>query len=453
MFNVLFTLLSFLVALMILITVHEFGHFWVARQLGIKVLRFSIGFGKPILKRIGKSGTEYVLSIIPLGGYVKMLDEREGIVSETERHLAFNRQSLLKRIAVVVAGPLFNVLFAIFAYWLMFVIGVSSIAPFVGKVESNTIAAQAGLKNGDEIIAIATKATLNWQDVRLALMSHVGEKNMLPISVRDEKQVERRLLFDLKTWQLDQQQPDPLRSLGFSPYIPNIPPNIDHVISGESGDKAGLRSGDRVTKINGRPLNDWIEFVNIVKQSPEKVLKVVVLRNHQTLALDLIPSAKTADNGDRYGYVGIQVKPVQLNNNLLRKEQYSLWGALWPAVEKTTTMLGLTFLMLWKLLLGSISFHTISGPVGIAIGAGTSASMGVVAYLQFLSLVSLSLAALNILPIPLLDGGYLFYFLIEGITRRGVSENMEKWGMRLGILFIAMLTIVAFYNDIMRLLG
>lgn len=452
MHAILFSLLAFIFAMMILITVHEFGHFWVARLCGVKVLRFSIGFGKPLFCWKSRSGTEYVLAIFPLGGYVKMVDEREGPVCEDDLPYAFNRQSVKKRIAIVSAGPFFNLLFAFLTYWLMFVVGVYSIAPMIGQVEPKSIAGAAGLKANEEIIEINGKPTVNWEDVYLALMRYVGSPHKVTFTVKNSTLTQKRQL-DLSHWHLAEKDPMPLKSLGITPFQPKIPALISSVIPNEAAANAGIKPNDRIIAVNGENVDDWMKFVDVVKNHPNKTLPLIVLRNHSRVSLSLTPSLKRSETGESVGYIGAKVNPVNFPKHLLRIQHYNLFYALTPALKETGSMIGLTFIMLWKLVSGYVSLHSLSGPVGIAMGAGISASLGAASYLNFLALVSISLAVLNFLPIPVLDGGYLLYYFVEIIRGKPLSETVEMVALKVGIFLLMSLMIIAFYNDLARLLG
>lgn len=452
--GLIFTLGAFLIALMILITVHEFGHFWVARKLGVKVLRFSIGFGKSIIQYVGKDGTEYRLALFPLGGYVKMLDEREGNVNDSEKHLAFNRQSLAKRSAIVVAGPLFNILFAIVAYWGMYVLGVQSLVAVVGDVAPGSIAAQAGLQSQQVITKVGEQATDNWSQVRLALLRSAGDKAPLSIQTRGlHNALVQQHQLDIANWQLNPKQPRPLKSLGLSIYYPSIPPVIGRVMPGMPGERAGLKVGDRLLKVNDIAMKDWNHFVKYIRVRPKLDHQILVERGNQRLTLAVKPELKTAEDGKTIAFVGIQPKPMPWPKELISIQKYSWLGAIGPALTMLYQMVVLTFVMLGKLVLGKLSLQSLSGPVGIAIGAGQSASVGLNYYLNFLGLVSVSLAVLNILPLPVLDGGHLVYFMIEAVRGKPLSEKAEQFGLKIGVSLLLVLMMVALYNDVTRLIG
>ncbi|MCG7957138.1 MAG: RIP metalloprotease RseP, partial [Candidatus Thiodiazotropha endolucinida] len=307
--SLLFTIISFLVALAILIAVHEFGHFWVARKLGVKVLRFSIGFGKPLWKKTSQvDGTEYVVAAIPLGGYVKMLDEREAPVPEAMQNQAFNRQSLPVRSAIVVAGPLFNFLFAIFAFWLIFVTGDTGLKPLVGKVEEGSLAQQSGFVVGDRITSVAGQATPTWENVVYAMLSQALDKDTLQIGVTNPQQGERQVLLpshDLATMAEEGQL---LTNLGLTPDRPEIPPVIAEIVPGEAADKAGMKAGDRIVRVDDQPVTDWAEWVNYVRERPGQMMLIEVSRERESLVLEVTPKTVNQDQGEPYGRIGAGVE-------------------------------------------------------------------------------------------------------------------------------------------------
>lgn len=452
--GIVFTIVAFIIALALLVTVHEYGHFWVARRLGVKVLRFSIGFGKPLLKWRGKQGTEYVIAVFPLGGYVKMLDEQDEEVPESERAFAFNRQSLPIKIAVVCAGPLFNILFAIFVFWMMYIIGITSTIPLLGNITPDSIAANAGLKPHQEIVSIADHKTPTWRKVSLMLLRHVGDKGPLTMTMREPRTDKiNPYQLDISQWRINERYPNPLGSLGIEPLIPNIPPVIGKVLPQLPAAKAGLHAGDRIIKVDNRSIKDWNDFVSYIKVRPQRVHAIVVKRGNMTLQFAVKPQVVTDKRGQSNAFIGVQSLPITWPEHMLRKEQYAFWYAWWPAIKQTGAVMSLSFIMLGKLVVGKISLYSMSGPVGIAIGAGRSASIGLVYYLNFLGLISVSLAILNILPIPILDGGHLLFYLIEAVRRRPLSEKIQVIGTKIGLMFLVVLMLIALYNDIIRVIN
>ena len=457
MFDILFSIGAFVVALGLLVVVHEFGHYWVARKLGVKVLRFSVGFGKPIWTRVaGPEKIEYTLSAIPLGGYVKMLDEREGEVPEEELPRAFNRQPVVKRFAIVAAGPAFNFLFAIVAYAVIFMAGVNGVKPVVGEVLPGSIAAEAGLRPGDEIVRVDGVETPSWERARMALMQEAVDQPMIRLEVQGEDRMLRELTLD--TAQLDflqDEKTDILEQIGMLPWRPRIPPSIAEVLPDGAAAEAGLKKGDRILAANGQPVTDVRSWVEFVRAHPGEPIRLTVERDGKPLELTVTPRVKTDDTGNSYGFIGVQNVveiPEDIRRKMLVTERYGPLQALAQGVEKTWDMSVLTLKVLGKLIVGEASIKNLSGPITIAKYAGISAQIGIEPFFAFLAVISISLGVLNLLPIPMLDGGHLFYYLIEIVKGSPVSEQVEELGQRIGLALLLMLMSVAFYNDILRLL-
>ncbi|CEK09696.1 RIP metalloprotease RseP [Legionella hackeliae] len=447
------TLFYFFLALLVLITVHEYGHFIVARLCGVKVLRFSFGFGKVLARWHDKKGTEYAWSLFPLGGYVKMLDEAEGDVPENEKHLAFNNKSVWARIAIVVAGPLFNFILAFFALWLVLVIGIQSLAPMIDKVEPNSIASQAGLKAKQEILTLNDKKIDSWRDFQFALMPLLGSDDTIHLTVKSLADGKRSSLsLPLKQWKIDANNPDPLGSLGISPFIPSIPPIIGEVVSDSPAGKVGLQKGDVIQQMNGKPLNDWLDMVSYVRAHPDTMLTLSVLREGKIHHFPVRIGAKTENNG-KEGFLGIRSEKVDWPAQWLRVQRQGPIDALSTAFAQTVELTGATFSLIGRFATGKLGLKSISGPVGIAQGAGESARSGLAYYLSFLALVSISLGVLNLLPIPMLDGGHLLYCLVEIIRGQPLSEEVRSFGIYLGLVFLVALTILALSNDVSRLIS
>lgn len=450
--NLLFTAGSFIVALAILIAVHEFGHFWVARKLGVKVLRFSIGFGKPLMRRVDpKEGTEYVLAAIPLGGYVKMLDEREATVPPDELHLAFNRQRLSKRVAIVAAGPLFNLLFAILVYWGIFVSGDEGRRALIGEVEPESIAAEAHFAPGDELLAVADRPTPTWESAIFALMAEVLDGEDLPVRVRDEHGSEQVRILDGDALARLPDDPALLSNLGLSPAQPILPARIGELTPGDPAAKAGLRPGDLVHGIDGTPIGSWSDLVEAVQARPGRPLQLDVERDSERLALLVIPHAlQLADR--KIGRIGAAPQiPEDLFEQFRAQVRYGPIDAVGAAVGKTLDMSLLMLRVMGRMLIGKASIDNLSGPITIAETAGKSASYGLGYFVKFLAVVSISLGVLNLLPIPVLDGGHLLYFAIEAIKGSPLSEQVQLQGQRVGLTLLGALMTLAFYVDISRL--
>ena len=449
-----FTLLSFLLALAILIAVHEFGHFWVARKLGVRVLRFSIGFGKPLWKRIGKiDDTEYVLAAVPLGGYVKMLDEREGEVAPAQRHRAFNRQSLKVRSAIVAAGPLFNFLFAIFAFWLILVVGDTGTRPWVGEVAEASIADQAGFRPGDELLAVAGRVTPTWEAAVYAMLAEAEDGEDLSVKVRDSDGNEQLLLLPGDDLAEHAENGNILTAIGLAPKRPQVPPVIGQIVPGEAADQAGLLSGDLVLSLDGKAVSSWSELVDLVQGRPGKPVVVELTRAGARLSLPLL-IGKREGQGQALGRIGAGVQvPADLYDEYRTEVRFGPLEALGAAAFKTWDMSLFMVKTLGRMLTGQASVKNLGGPISIAQSAGKSASYGLVYFVKFLALVSISLGVLNLLPVPVLDGGHLLFFLIEGLKGSPLSEQAQMLGQRVGMLLLLGLMTLAFYVDISRLLG
>lgn len=448
----LFSLLALVVTLGVLITVHEFGHFWVARRCGVKVLRFSVGFGYPLWRRIGADDVEYVIGAIPLGGYVKMLDERESVVPPAEAHRAFNRASVGRRIAIVAAGPAFNFAFAILAYAILFATGVSSVRPLLGDVVPGSAAASAGFRNGDEILRVAERPVRTLEDALLALVEFADGDSVLPVQVRDADGhvATRRLLAPDLGEAADGQV---LSRLGLAPYRPLLLPVIGQLKPGGAAEASGLRPGDRVIGADDTRFRDWQEWAAYVRARPGQALAVQIERDGVPLTVAVTPATVQGARGPE-GQIGAFAQvPPDLAANLRVVVRYEPFDAVIAAVGKTWDMSVFTLRMLGRMLVGRASLENISGPLTIAQMAGQSASIGASAFLSFLALVSVSLGVLNLLPIPVLDGGHLAYYLFELVKGSPVSEAVQNVGQRLGLAVLLMMMGLAFYNDLARLFG
>ncbi len=457
--NILISIAAFIVTIGVLVAVHEFGHFWVARKLGIKVLRFAIGFGKPLWTYTSKKGdkTEYVLAAIPFGGYVKMLDEREGDVAENEKHRAFNRQPVWKRFLVVLAGPLFNFIFAIAAFAGTYVIGINSVQPYIGSVIAGTPAAQAGFQEKDKILAINDIEVSSMSEVRLSLLNQYLQQPLLNIKVQtqDNEQVIRKL--DLSSIKLLADQKDYFPKTGMSFWQPPHTTQILQVLPNSAALEAGLEKGDTIISYDGIPTESVESITKYVHQHAGKTIELQIKRQDTLKTISITPKAKQLEGSEKtIGLMGVHLAKIFSDKDrkeLLFVRHASLGEALSRGVSDTWQMSIMTLKVMGKLIIGEASLKNISGPVTIANYAGVSATISFTAYLSFLAIISLSLGVLNLLPIPMLDGGHLFYYLIEIIKGSPVSEKFEAVGTQIGMVLVGMLMVLAIYNDITRLVG
>lgn len=448
------SLLAFVVAISILVAVHEFGHFWVARRLGIKVLRFSIGFGKPVwLRRFGPDRTEFAIAVLPLGGYVKMLDEREAPVAPDQAARAFNRQSLTTRSAVILAGPVFNFIFAVAAYWLMFVSGAPGMKPVIGEVALQSTAAAAGFLANDELLSVGDAATPTWDDATLQLLDAALASTRVEVVVRQPDGVRRVLSIDFSTDQGALSKGGLISNLGLSVWHPVVPAAIDRLVKGGAAEQAGLRPGDRVVAVDGLEIRSWSDWVEYVRARPEHSLDVRIERDGNELNLPLTPRA-VADGDQTIGQIGAYVREPADGRNLMHTVvRYGPLESMGRAVGTTWEMTALTLRTLWGMVSGKASVENISGPISIAQYAGYSARIGLASFLKFLAIVSISLGVLNLLPVPVLDGGHLLYNLIEWLRGKPLSESAQQVGQQFGIVMLLVLMSIAFYNDLTRLFG
>lgn len=449
----LMSILGLAITLGLLITIHEFGHFWVARRVGVKVLRFSVGFGKPLwLRRFGADRTEFVVAALPLGGYVRMLDEREGEVGPEEAKRAFNRQPVGARIAVAGAGPAANFLFAIVAYALMFIIGVNGLRPLVDQPPAGSQAAMAGFQGGDEIVAVGDSRVRTWSEAALALLDQGLHDEGARVLVRDQEgaQRERRIRLDSLG---HEGAGGSLEAIGLRPWNPPIPPVVERLREGGAGARAGLQAGDRIIGVDGEPVPDWRSWADYVRTRPDVPIRVEIARDGERLDLSVTPDREPSDTGD-IGVIGAYARvPDELQRQLTVTVRHGPLAAVAAGAERTWEMSVFTLRMLGRMLIGQASLQNLSGPITIAQFAGQTASAGLTAFLAFLALISVSLGVLNLLPVPVLDGGHLLYYLIEAVRGSPLSESVQAAGQRVGLAILLMLMGLAFFNDITRLLG
>jgi regulator of sigma E protease len=454
------TILAFIVTIGILVTIHEFGHFQVARWCGVKVLKFSVGFGKPLWsKTFGQDKTEFVLAAIPLGGYVKMLDENElkgeenpVVYSESELQRAFNRQSVWKRIAIVSAGPIANLLLAIVLYWGLFMLGITGMRPIIGVVDENSLAAQASLKSGEIIQKVAGKPVSTWQEARWALLEESLENKTVEIEATNNNN--ELLQHTLSFEGIDNDaEIDVLKKIGLEPFKPNIPAVIGEILPDSAAEKAGFKPNDKILRIDGVEMDDWEQVVNNIKDNPSKPLQFELLRDQKIVRITATPES-IEEGGETIGRMGAGVKLGQTElNKFLITLNYSPLMSLQKAIVKTWDTSIFSLKMLGKMLTGQVSLKSISGPVTIADYAGQSANLGIKVFLGFLALVSISIGVLNLLPIPVLDGGHLMYYIVEIFKGSPVSERTMLAGQKLGFGLLGLLMTIALFNDFNRLIA
>ncbi|ORM64154.1 zinc metallopeptidase RseP [Pantoea rodasii] len=449
MLSILWSFVAFIVALGVLITVHEFGHFWVARRCGVKVERFSIGFGKALWRRSDRQGTEYVIALIPLGGYVKMLDERVESVPAELRHQAFNNKTVLQRASIIAAGPIANFIFAVFAYWVVFIHGVPGVRPVVGDILSGSVAAEAQISAGMELKAVDGIETPDWDAVRMALIGKIGDNNAtLTVSQFGEEATQQKQL-DLREWQFEPDKQDPVVALGIRPRGPQIETTLAEVQANSPASAAGLQAGDRIVKVDGQPLTQWQAFAAQVRDNPRKNMALDVERNGEPVALTLTPEAKPGNEAE--GFAGVIPRVIPLPDEYKTVRQYGPFAAIGEASVKTWQLMKLTVSMLGKLITGEVKLNNLSGPISIAQGAGLSAEYGVIYYLMFLALISVNLGIINLFPLPVLDGGHLLFLAIEKIKGGPVSERVQDFSYRIGSILLVLLMGLALFNDFSRL--
>lgn len=450
MTDFLWNLGAFIIGLGILVTVHEFGHFWVAKKCGVIVERFSIGFGPALWQRRGKDGTDYALALIPLGGYVKMLDEREGEVPDALRDRAFNTQSVGKRAAIVAAGPFFNFIFALFAYWIIFVIGMPSIKPVIGEVIPQSIASRAMLEKGMVISDIDDIHTMDWNDVNMALAAHIGDTSLTMTLESNQGDFSIKKTLDLSQWRFDPETQIPMYTIGIKPYHPPVLLEVGLVLDDSPAHRAKLEVGDKLKTFNGVAIESWLSFSQNIQDQLNKNVILQVERKGKLITLNIKPELREID-GQKKGYLGISPKSLAWPEEYIEDLKFNPAAALIKSGEKTWELIVLTVNMTKKLFTGDIGVNNLSGPLSIAKGAGVTASYGVVSFLSFLALISVNLGLINLFPLPVLDGGHLLFFMIEAIIRRPIPEKVQEYSFRLGATLLFLLMGVALFNDFTRL--
>lgn len=447
-----FYLGAFLVVIGVLISVHEFGHYLAARLCKVKVLRFSLGFGPVLWQReIGRDRTQWALSLVPLGGYVKMLDEREGEVAPAELHRAFNRQGVGARSFIVAAGPLSNFLLAIVVYWVVFMSGSLELLPVFGPAPAGTAVAEAGIVNGEQVRLVDGEPVATWDDLRWMLLQKAAAEGSVELEVINERNEISRRRLDLRGIGEQGWEGDALQRIGVVFYRPRIPPVLGQILPGKPGERAGLRTGDRVLAIDGAVLGDWFDFVEKISASPAQSRRLEIERQGERLSVDVVPEA-IQERGRTVGKIGVGVASSPEGEREVRSYvSYGFFTAGRKALAETWEKSVFTLVMMGKMLTGEVSWRNISGPVTIADYAGRSAKLGADYYLKFMALVSISLGVLNLLPVPVLDGGHLLYHMFEVVRRRPLSERAMEIGQRIGLSLLLALMTFAIFNDVNRL--
>lgn len=453
--TLLLTILAAIVVLGPLVALHEWGHYIVARLCGVKVLTYSIGFGSKLLSWTSKkTGINYALSAVPLGGYVKMLDEREGEVDPKERHLAFNTQTPWKKIAIVAAGPVMNLIIAMFLFWVLLMSPHKILATKIGTIAPNSPASHSSLKIGDEITAIDGKKVESWQDINYALADKMGETGSIPVTVSNaagSSQVAVPIDKFMKSE--NGKSTNPIDAMGAIPWQPKITPIVGDIVPNSAAANQGLKTGDLIKAVNGQPIADWLSFSQIVKNNPETLLNIDVMRNGQPVQLQIMPQAKKDVMGNRFGQIGAGAKPSEINipAEYQKTIQYDALTAIGKSAGQVVDLSKMTLRSMGKMITGKIGLENLSGPITIAKVANQSFSIGWEAVLSFMAIISLSLAVLNLLPIPVLDGGHIVMYGYEAIAGKPMSEKLQSAGMQVGLVLLGCFMLLAIGNDISRL--
>tara|TARA_R110001583_G_scaffold15603_4_gene64131 strand:+ start:17436 stop:18812 length:1377 start_codon:yes stop_codon:yes gene_type:complete len=445
---------SFIVALSILVAIHEYGHFWVARRCNVKVLRFSIGFGKVLFKKLDKHGTEFVIAAIPLGGYVKMLDGRVETVPEELSQFAFDNKTVWQRIAIVAAGPIANFLLAIVAFFFMYSIGVNSAKPIINSVLENSPVSVITEQKQFQVSAVNGQIVNDWEALNLALVSQIGEPDfelsimpLMSVNSQFVNEPSQTYTVSLANWKFDPKKESIISSLGLIPYSPQVYLIAATVAENSASQRSGLVAGDKLIAIDGIKLNDWQQFVKVIQKNATKTLKLTIERSGSDKVLTLVPDSREIADGTIQGYIGlaptVEAYPEQFRVSL----KYGLIESLTKGIDKTWQLTELTFSTLVKLVTGDLSVKNLSGPVGIAKGAGMSADYGIAYFLGFIALISVNLGIMNLIPLPVLDGGHLMYYFFEALTGKPVPDKIQEFGFKIGAAVLMTFMSIAVLND------
>ncbi|WP_372883125.1 sigma E protease regulator RseP [Psychromonas sp.] len=454
MLSGLWNLGAFIVALSILVAIHEFGHFWVARRCGVKVHRFSIGFGKVLFKWFDKQGTEFAIAAIPLGGYVKMFDGRVDQLSAEDEAFAFDKKTVWQRIAIVSAGPLANFLLAIVAFFFMYMIGVNSAKPIIEKVRPETPMSALQGEKLFKVVAVNEQQVEDWEALNLALVDQIGE-NHFNITIQplqdafgnESSEPVKTFIIPLENWLFDPKTESVISSLGLIPYRPAIYLEVGQLVEGGPGALAGLQVGDKLLAIDGEKLNNWAQFVEVIQNNAKQTLQLEIERGTMVQRIALIPDVRDGGAGTLQGYIGVSPAVEAYPDEYRVKLQFGPLQAFDRALDKTGQLISLTFNTIIKLVTGDISVKNLSGPVAIAKGAGMSADYGIEYFLGFLALISVNLGLMNLIPLPVLDGGHLLYYFVEVVTGKPVSERVQEIGFKIGAAILMSLMLIAILND------
>lgn len=454
MLTILWNLGAFIAALSILVTIHEYGHFWVARRCGVKVHRFSVGFGKILFKRVDRHGTEFAVAAIPLGGYVKMLDGRVDQLSEEDQQFAFDKKTVWQRIAIVAAGPIANFLLAIVVFFIMYMVGINSAKPIINGTTLNSPMSTIQTDSPFQVMSVNGQRVGDWEALNLALVGQIGENEfqitIAPLTADKNKynlEPTKTFMVSLQDWTFDPKKESIIDSLGFVPYRPSVHLEVADVAKGGAGERAGLQVGDQLVAVNGKRLNTWQEFVSQIQQHPEQSLDVRVARAGQSINLNLVPAAKENGQQITQGYIGVAPVVDEYPEAYRVKLQFSPVEAFIKGIEKTGRLTELTFNTLIKLVTGDIAVTNLSGPVAIAKGAGMSANYGIEYFLGFLGLISVNLGLMNLIPLPVLDGGHLLYYFAEVVTGKSIPERIQEIGYKIGGAILMTFMVIALLND------